>query len=223
MHVVISCKDIMKVFGSGEAAVQALRGISFEIKAAENVAIMGPSGSGKSTLLQVIGCLDLPTSGQYCLDGVDVQTLDDDRLSELRGQYIGFVFQSFHLLPRLTLLENVALPLYYQDIEKSERLEKAQEALELVRLGGRSSHKPHQLSGGEKQRGAIARAMIHKPRLLLADEPTGNLDSGVKGEILDYLTLMNETQNVTLVMVTHDDETAARAKRIINLKDGKVV
>lgn len=220
MSAVISCKEITKIYGEGDAEVRALRGLTFEIKAGENVSIMGPSGSGKSTLLQILGCLDLPTNGQYCLDGVDVLSLDDDHLSELRGRYIGFVFQGFHLLPRLSLLENVALPLYYQGIEKEERFARAREMIELVQLGRRYSHKPFQLSGGEKQRGAIARGLINKPKLLLADEPTGNLDSTVRDEILNCLTSMNEKLGVTLVIVTHDKDTAARTKRIITLKDG---
>ncbi len=221
-NAVIACHDLIKTYGAGDGAVHALRGISLTIERGESVAIIGPSGSGKSTLLQILGCLDLPSSGRYELAGTDVATLDDDALSEFRGRYIGFVFQSFHLLPRLSLAENVAMPLFYRGVEKEERLHQAHEALKLVRLGHRAHHKPHQLSGGEKQRGAIARAIAHSPTLLLADEPTGNLDSAVKGEILDHLSGLNQTTGITLVMVTHDDETAARAQRLVQVRDGNL-
>jgi putative ABC transport system ATP-binding protein len=218
----ILCSKISKIYGRGEGSVQALREVSLEIFAGESVAIVGPSGSGKSTLLQVLGCLDKPTQGQYVLDGKDVLNLDDDHLSEIRGRFLGFVFQAFHLLPRLTLQENVALPLLYQGIKKKERLAQAVLALEKVGLTHRMTHRPHELSGGERQRGAIARAIVHNPRVLFADEPTGNLDSAVKHEILDHLCALNQNLGLTLILITHDSETAERAQRILYFRDGSI-
>jgi putative ABC transport system ATP-binding protein len=220
--IVISCTDVQKTYGSGATSVTALRNVSFSVNAGENIAIVGRSGSGKSTLLQIIGCLDRPTSGSFFVNERSIAKLDDDALSRLRGQEIGFVFQAFHLLPRMSLLENVALPLFYQGFNKRDRLERARECLELVQLVHRGHHRPHELSGGEKQRGAIARAIVHKPALLLADEPTGNLDSQVKREILERLCELNSKLGVTLITVTHDDETAAAANRIIYLRDGEI-
>lgn len=218
----IACRAMEKVYGSGEAAVHALRGVTLDLHRGESVAIVGPSGSGKSTLLQILGCLDRPTGGSYRLDGVDVLELDDDALSELRGRRIGFVFQAFHLFQRLDLVDNVALPLLYQGVPLARRRELAREALQVVKLGHRLDHKPYQLSGGEKQRCAIARAIVHKPPLILADEPTGNLDSAVKGEILGFLHELNQTLGVTVVVVTHDDATAQWARRVIRFRDGQI-
>jgi putative ABC transport system ATP-binding protein len=218
----IACRAMEKVYGSGEAAVHALRGVTLDLHRGESVAIVGPSGSGKSTLLQILGCLDRPTGGSYTLDGVDVLELDDDALSELRGRRIGFVFQAFHLFQRLDLIDNVALPLLYQGVPLARRRELAREALQVVKLGHRLDHKPYQLSGGEKQRCAIARAIVHKPPLILADEPTGNLDSAVKGEILGFLHELNQTLGVTVVVVTHDDATAQWARRVIRFRDGQI-
>jgi putative ABC transport system ATP-binding protein len=222
VSALIACAGLVKTYGHGDGAVQALRGIDLEIARGERVAIVGPSGSGKSTLLQILGCLDRPTAGRYDLDGTDVLALDDDGLSELRGRKIGFVFQAFHLFQRLTLVDNVALPLFYQGMRLAERRAQARAALETVRLGHRVEHRPHQLSGGEKQRGAIARAIVHRPPLILADEPTGNLDSAVKGEILTFLAELNEALGATIVLVTHDDATAAWARRIVRIGDGRI-
>ena len=218
----LELKQIAKIYGSGPAAVKALRGIDLIVETGETLAILGASGSGKSTLLQIIGCLDRPSAGAFSLAGVDVASLDDDGLSDLRGQKIGFVFQSFHLFERMTLLDNVALPLTYQGIGVDERRARAKKALEVVRLAHRETHRPHQLSGGEKQRGAIARAIVHAPPLVLADEPTGNLDSAVKGEILDFLAELNRTLGVTVVLVTHDEPTALWASRRVRIIDGKI-
>lgn len=218
----INCQALEKHYGSGPGAVHALRGINLQIERREAVAIVGPSGSGKSTLLQILGCLDRPTGGSYHLDGVDALALDDDALSELRGQRIGFVFQAFHLFPRLDLVDNVALPLMYQGVGTVERRELAREALCTVKLGHRLDHRPYQLSGGEKQRCAIARAIVHRPPLILADEPTGNLDSAVKGEILDFFRLLRQELGITVVIVTHDDATAGWAERIVRLRDGRI-
>lgn len=222
MTALIECQGIRKIYGEGAGAVEALRGIDFSIGKGENVAIVGPSGSGKSTLLQILGCLDLPSFGTYRLNQVNVCSLSDDDLSELRGKQIGFVFQAFHLFPGLNLVENVALPLNYLGTPKNQRAELAVAALAKVKLSHRIHHKPNELSGGEKQRAAIARAIVHQPPLILADEPTGNLDSAVKAEILDYLCSLNESMGVTLVTVTHDAETAARARRVIKIKDGRI-
>ena len=218
----IHCQALEKLYGSGEASVHALRGINLSIQRGDSVAIVGPSGSGKSTLLQILGCLDRPTSGHYRLDGVDVLALDDDGLSELRGRRIGFVFQAFHLFQRLDLIDNVALPLLYQGVTTSERRERARAALQTVKLGHRLHHRPYQLSGGEKQRCAIARAIVHEPPLILADEPTGNLDSGVKSEILEFLKELRKKLGITVVLVTHDDATAQWAERIVRLRDGAI-
>jgi putative ABC transport system ATP-binding protein len=201
--------------------VQALRGISLEIKKNEFVALMGASGSGKSTLMNLVGCLDTPTSGQYFLSGHDVSKLDDNQLAEIRNKEIGFIFQTFNLLPRSTALENVMLPLVYAGIGKAERLERATKALEAVGLADRMTHKPNELSGGQRQRVATARALVNNPSLILADEPTGNLDSKTSDEIMTLLVDIHKAGN-TIILVTHEESIARFAHRIIRLIDGKV-
>ena len=223
MSDLIVCSDIHKTYGMASGAVHALRGVSLTIAQGEFVAIVGRSGSGKSTLLQILGLLDRPSDGSYLWNGTDVAMLDDNALSALRGGSIGFVFQQFHLLPALTLLDNVALPLVYLGVASRERKQRALEALAIVKMEHRAHHMPHEISGGEKQRGAMARAIVHKPLMILADEPTGNLDSQVKGDIMDYLAMMNKSLGVTLVIVTHDEATAAHAGRVVTLADGLVV
>jgi len=222
-YPLIECEDICKIYGHGPSAVHALRGISFQINEAEHVAIMGRSGSGKSTLLNILGCLDIATKGNYKFLGTDVSKLNDDELSKLRGKEMGFVFQAFHLLPHLTILENTALPLFYQGYSRIDRFREAMNSLEIVGLAHRAKHYPNEISGGEKQRTAIARAIVHKPKILFADEPTGNLDSSLKNEILDHLCNLNKNFKITLIVITHDDDTAARANRIIHFADGKII
>jgi putative ABC transport system ATP-binding protein len=217
----ISIEGLEKHYQMGDALVKALDGVSLTIDEGEFVAIMGPSGSGKSTLMNILGCLDRPTSGSYSLRGTNVATLDDDRLAEVRNKEIGFVFQTFNLLPRLTAVENVALPLSYASVAKPVRLARAHAKLELVGLTDRSAHRPNELSGGQRQRVAIARALINEPAMILADEPTGNLDSKTAREILGLLQELNDKGH-TVVMVTHDAEVAANAKRTIHVRDGKV-
>jgi putative ABC transport system ATP-binding protein len=199
--------------------LQVLKGINIDIFKNEYVALMGPSGSGKSTLMNILGCLDSPTGGKYILNGKDVSGMPDNDLAEVRNKEIGFVFQQFNLLPRLTAIENVALPLIYSGIEKKERLERVMEVLTKVRLEDRSHHKPNELSGGQCQRVAIARALINNPSIILADEPTGNLDSKTSYEIMDILTKIHTDGN-TVILVTHEEDIANYAKRVIRLKDG---
>lgn len=220
----IHTKDIRKVYGTGEATVNALDGLDLTIHSGEFVAIMGPSGSGKSTLMNIIGCLDRPTSGTYFLNGQDVSRLDKNSLAAIRNKNLGFIFQSFNLLPRLSALDNVMLPMIYQyenDDSTAEQKKHAQEMLASVGLGDRVHHKPNELSGGQQQRVAIARALINQPSVILADEPTGNLDSHSSLEILDLLHQLHE-QTATIVMVTHDPDVAGHADRIICMLDGKI-
>jgi putative ABC transport system ATP-binding protein len=221
---VIQVKDIRKVYGTGEAAVNALDGLDLEIHPGEFVAIMGPSGSGKSTLMNIIGCLDRPTSGKYILNNQDVSKLDKNKLAVIRNQHLGFIFQSFNLLPRLSALDNVIMPMVYQhdhDDSKTEQIRRAEDVLRSVGLGDRMHHKPSELSGGQQQRVAIARALVNQPSVILADEPTGNLDSHSSLEILDLLHELHDRE-VTIMMVTHDPNVATHAERIICMLDGKI-
>jgi putative ABC transport system ATP-binding protein len=222
MASMISLKDITKTYHLGALDVPVLKRINLSIEEGEYVAIMGASGSGKSTLMNIIGCLDRPSSGQYFLAGQDLTTLDDDELADIRNQYIGFVFQQFNLLPKLTSLANVMLPMIYADVDKSQRIEQATGALVQVGLSDRLQNSPNQLSGGQQQRVAIARALVNHPALVLADEPTGALDSTTSKEIMDLLTELNQ-QGTTIAIVTHDANVAARTKRIIRMVDGVIV
>ena len=219
---VIELKDIMKTYQMGDSIVHALDHVNLEIGVGEFTSIMGPSGSGKSTLMNVIGCLDRPTSGQYFLDGKEIGGYDDDELAVTRNQKIGFVFQNFNLLPRLSALVNVALPLVYAGVPEGERLERARETLAAVGLGDRVDHRPNEMSGGQRQRVAIARALINNPAIIMADEPTGNLDSKSSYEIMDIFRQLNDAGK-TIVMVTHEPDIAERTKRIIHMVDGKIV
>ncbi len=218
---VIRVENLTKVYQMGEIEVHALRGISFSVRKGEVLAIMGPSGSGKSTLMNMIGCLDVPTSGDYYLEGELVSSLDEDQLALVRNRKIGFVFQKFNLLPRASALANVELPLRYAGVNGS-RKERALEVLEAVGLGDRITHQPNELSGGQQQRVAIARALVNDPTIILADEPTGNLDSVSGEEIMNLLLELNRTNGTTLIIVTHDPEVAGVAERVINLHDGSI-
>jgi putative ABC transport system ATP-binding protein len=218
---VIRIENLAKVYQMGEIQVHALRGVSFSVDRGEVLAIMGPSGSGKSTLMNMIGCLDIPSSGDYYLEGELVSSLDDDQLALVRNRKIGFVFQKFNLLARATALANVELPLRYAGIN-GDRKARAQKALEAVGLGDRIHHQPNELSGGQQQRVAIARALVNEPAIILADEPTGNLDTKSGDEIMKLLLDLNKTQGTTLLIVTHDPEVAAIAERIIHLRDGAI-
>jgi putative ABC transport system ATP-binding protein len=219
---VIELRGIARVFEVGDRPVHALRGLDLTIGAGEHVAIMGPSGSGKSTLLNVLGCLDRPTAGSYRLDGEEVGSLDEAGLCRVRQRKIGFVFQSFHLVPRLTAAANVELPMVFAGVPRAERQERVREALSAVMLIPREGHRPSQLSGGERQRVAIARAVVMRPSILLADEPTGNLDSASGAEVLELIEGLN-ARGLTLIVVTHDPAVGSRARRLVRLADGAVV
>jgi len=219
---VIRLEDIWRTFVMGEQTLHALKAVTETIPAGEHVSIIGPSGSGKSTLLNILGCLDKPSRGRYFFDGRAVEGLDPDELAQLRLNEIGFIFQSFHLVPRLDAIANIELPMTLAGIARAERRERAHEALEAVGLGDRSGHRPAELSGGQKQRVAIARAVSMQPRLLLADEPTGNLDTESGEQILGLLESLNQ-KGITLAVVTHDPEVAARASRILEMRDGEII
>jgi putative ABC transport system ATP-binding protein len=218
---VIRLDNIVKNYKIGTILVEALRSVSLVIRKSEFVALMGPSGSGKSTLMNILGCLDTPTSGSYMLNGEDVSKMDDNALAEIRNRQIGFVFQTFNLLPRSTALENVMLPLIYAGVGKAKRIELARKTLEEVKLADRMAHRPNELSGGQRQRVAIARALVNNPAIILADEPTGNLDSKTSVEILGLLEEIHKMGN-TVIIVTHEEDIAQHAHRIIRLMDGKI-
>jgi putative ABC transport system ATP-binding protein len=219
MQGIIHLENIRKDYYLGKQVIEVLKGITFDIFRNEYVALMGPSGSGKSTLMNILGCLDTPTSGRYVLNGKDVSRTTDNELAEVRNNEIGFVFQQFNLLPRLTALENVALPLVYAGIPKKQRMQKAMEVLKKVDLVDRSHHKPNEMSGGQNQRVAIARALVNDPAIILADEPTGNLDSKTSYEIMDIFTKIHDGGN-TVILVTHEEDISHYAHRIIRLRDG---
>ena len=221
MHKLIEIRNIAKIYQMGLQEVKALQSVTMDIAPNEYVALMGPSGSGKSTLMNILGCLDTPTRGTYILNGTDVSHLVDNELAEIRNKEIGFVFQTFNLLPRYTALENVALPLIYAGIGKEERNKRAQEVLEQVGLGDRIKHKPNELSGGQRQRVAVARALVNKPSIILADEPTGNLDSKTSLEIMQLISDIHKAGN-TVILVTHEPDIAKNADRIVHLRDGLI-
>jgi len=219
--IIIDTRGLTRSYQLGAETVHALRGVDLAIAKNEYVAIMGPSGSGKSTFMNVIGCLDTPTGGQYWLNGIEVSQMTDDALALIRNREIGFVFQTFNLLPRASALHNVELPLIYAGVPNAERRRRAEAALDLVGLGDRVDHKPNELSGGQRQRVAIARALINEPSILLADEPTGNLDSTTSGEIMEVFATLH-AQGQTVIMVTHEPDIAAQARRVVTLKDGRI-
>lgn len=218
---IIEASELRKTYQVGEVQVHALDGLDVRIEKGAYIALMGPSGSGKSTLMNVLGCLDTPTSGEYVLNGNDVSSLSDDELAEIRNKEIGFVFQTFNLLPRYTALENVALPMIYAGIPKLERLQRAERVLKKVGLCDRMDHRPNELSGGQRQRVAVARALVMNPSIILADEPTGNLDSVTSDGIMELFSEINKDGN-TVIVVTHEEDIAAHAERVIRLKDGKI-
>jgi putative ABC transport system ATP-binding protein len=220
-NTVIKLEDIKRFFKIGNETIKALQGINLEILKNEYVALMGPSGSGKSTLMNILGCLDTPSSGRYLLNNKDVSKLEDDELAEIRNKEIGFVFQTFNLLPRLNALENVALPLIYAGYNKHQRENRAKEVLEQVGLKDRMTHKPNELSGGQRQRVAIARALVNNPSIILADEPTGNLDTKTSYEIMALFDEIHKNGN-TIIIVTHEEDIALHTKRIVRMRDGKI-
>jgi len=219
MNSLIKVENLYKIYSVGTQKVSALGGFSLSINKNEYVALMGPSGSGKSTLMNILGCLDSPTSGKFYLNGPEVSELEDDKLAEIRNKEIGFIFQTFNLLPRYTALENVTLPLIYKGVSKTERVIRGEEVLSQVGLADRMDHKPNELSGGQRQRVAVARALVNKPSIILADEPTGNLDSKTSYEIMALFDDIHKAGN-TIVLVTHEEDIANYAKRIVRLKDG---
>ncbi len=218
----VEFKDVYKIYTMGDSEVRALDGVSFSICENEFVAIIGQSGSGKSTCMNIIGCLDVPTSGEYFLKGTDVSNLTDDEQSEIRNKTLGFIFQQYNLLPKLSILDNVKLPLLYKGLPEKEQNERAMEALKQVGIDDKHHHKPSQLSGGQQQRASIARALAGSPSVILADEPTGALDSRTSKEVIDFLIELNGQGN-TIILITHDNTIAARAKRVIRIHDGKII
>jgi putative ABC transport system ATP-binding protein len=222
-HRLIQLENIKKIYRVGENEVYALRGLSYNINEGDFVAIMGPSGSGKSTLMNILGCLDKPTAGKYFLDGEEVSTLDKNRLARIRNKKLGFVFQTFNLLSRTTALENTELPLLYSNMSKKKMRELASRSLSVVGLEGREFHRTNQLSGGEQQRVAIARALVNNPSLILADEPTGNLDTKTGKEIMEIFKRLNQEKNITIILVTHAPELAQIARRRVHLRDGQII
>lgn len=222
MKNIIHVENLRKIYDTGKIQVEALKGINFDVKENEFVAIMGASGSGKSTFMNILGCLDTVTHGKYELDEIDVSKMNSSELATIRNKKIGFVFQSFNLLPKIDILKNVELPMMYAGVGRAERKKRAEEALERVGLGERMDHKPNEISGGQKQRVAIARALVNNPKIILADEPTGNLDSKVGDEIMGFFTQLNN-EGVTIVLVTHEPDIAAFAKRIVVFKDGNII
>jgi putative ABC transport system ATP-binding protein len=221
-RLVISLRDVVKEYRMGDTDVHALQGVSLDIARGEFVAIMGASGSGKSTLMNIVGCLDVPTRGHFWLDGVDVRTLDDDDLARIRNRKIGFVFQSFNLLPRMSAVANVELPLAYAGVRPKERRERAAQALQAVGLGQRMDHQPSEMSGGQQQRAAVARAIVTNPALILADEPTGNLDTESSLDVMSVFAALH-AQGRTVVLITHEEDIAAYAERVVKLRDGRIV
>ena len=217
----IRARELRKTYHVGDQVVHALDGLDLDISTNEYVALMGPSGSGKSTLMNMLGCLDSPTSGTYALNGQDVSRLEDDALADIRNREIGFVFQTFNLLPRYTALENVALPMVYAGFSKAERISRAQEVLHQVGLGDRMDHRPNELSGGQRQRVAVGRALVMRPSIILADEPTGNLDSATSEEVMELFGDIQKAGN-TVILVTHEEDIAAYAHRVVRLRDGRV-
>lgn len=219
---VISVRDVTKTYQMGDVEVRALRGVDLDIWPGEMLAIMGPSGSGKSTLMNIIGCLDVPTEGAYALDGVDVSHLNDDQLAEIRCRKLGFVFQSFNLLPRTSALANVELPLIYAGLSGRKRRDRATDVLQMVGLGDRLDHKPNELSGGQQQRVAVARSLVNQPAVILADEPTGNLDTRTGIEIMELFQRLNREHGIVIIFVTHDPETAEYCNRVVHIRDGLI-
>ena len=217
----IRAREVRKTYHVGSQVVHALDGLDLDIQANEYVALMGPSGSGKSTLMNILGCLDTPTSGSYTLNGQDVSSMEDDALAEIRNREIGFVFQTFNLLPRYSALENVALPMIYAGVSRAKREARAKEVLDQVGLGDRMDHKPNELSGGQRQRVAVARALVMRPSIILADEPTGNLDTATPHEVMELFSAIQKAGN-TVILVTHEEDIAACAQRIVRLRDGRV-
>ena len=221
--VILDLKNVWKIYEMGDVEVVALRGLDLQVKQGEFVSIMGPSGSGKSTAMNMIGCLDVPSKGQIFLEGKDISTLTESNLAQIRGKKIGFIFQQFNLIPTLSALENIMLPMIFQNIPRNERMIKAKKLLEMVELTDRMHHKPNELSGGQQQRVAIARSLCNDPEVVLADEPTGNLDSKTGMTVMDFLKKLHKEEGKTIVMVTHDSDVAKHADRIEYLMDGKII